>query len=562
MRHWLMLLSALLLGLVGCNRQVERHGGSGATKGLADGSAAEVAASPAGRADLAVSVADLAVAGQGASHRLAAADAGTSPATGEHPSDGGATEEESPSAGQVLKESSVTADFLVIELGDGDAVKKLSAIAGAQASVLCEGAGQTGTGDAPRECTSRLQIKSAPDSDAVLVSHDSDVPGITCHGEGESSCFEGEDVAVSLLALPGLPGGLIVVSGVESTDKVWQRDKETESSLFVLVRRGTLAPLELRKILHFSSASFHETTREDHPDMSRREREREPTRTEDSERTELSVVKKGKRSLPDLMATSTTDGVIQYETKPEKRRSDKRRTRFVFDGIGYVSADTALNTAVHCGTITKHCAVGEGCCGGECKPLSTTGNCGTCGHVCPGGSTTFSEARCQDVSKGVCSFGCVGSHYDIDGNEGNGCEQSDTTSDETDLGAQSCWDKPLRWNGLLLGDLREHRNPSLARLDAKTGSVPKVAKLTAQGGLLCQNDFSLRIKTEGSAKEACYRLHIEGLATPQVLTLKGTDEQTLSLSRGAYVSGRSLALRLEKICPGALALPFSVELHL
>ena len=113
-----------------------------------------------------------------------------------------------------------------------------------------------------------------------------------------------------------------------------------------------------------------------------------------------------------------------------------------------------------------------------------------------------------------------------------------------------------------LGDLREHRNPSLARLDAKTGSVPKVAKLTAQGGLLCQNDFSLRIKTEGSAKEACYRLHIEGLATPQVLTLKGTDDQTLSLSRGAYVSGRSLALRLEKICPGALALPFSVALHL
>lgn len=558
MRNWVLLLAVAVLGLLCCSRSVEQRGGASTT----DGSVTDLAVSTAAPKDQAASIADLAAASSNDGKRQTAPDAGTTHAALAQSPDGGAATAEKHADGQVLKQSSVSADFLVIELGDGDAVKKLSAIAGAQASVLCEGEAQTGAHDAPTECTSRLLVKSAPDAEAVLVSQDSDVPGIHCKGEGDSSCFDGEDVAVSLLALPGLPGGLMVVTGVEANDKVWMRDKETQSSLFVLVRRGTLAPLELRKILSFSSASSHETSREDHPDMSRREREREPTRTEQSSRTELSVVKKNKRGLPELMATTTTDSVNHYEFKPEKRRSEKQRTRFVFDGISYVSADTALNTAAHCGSLTKHCAVGEGCCGGDCKTLSTPEHCGSCGHVCPGGATTFSEAQCQNSSKGVCYFGCIGAHYDIDGKEGNGCEQSDTTSDETDLGSQSCWDKTLLWKGVLLADLREHRSPSLARLDAKTGSVPKLAKLTASGGLLCQNDFLLRIKTEGSGKEACYRLHIEGLATPHVLTLSGNDEQKLSLARGAYVSGRLLALRLEKICPGASALPFSVELHL
>jgi hypothetical protein len=107
----------------------------------------------------------------------------------------------------VLKQSAVSADLLVLELGEGDAVKKLSAIASAQAEVRCEEVSDHEAGSAHTRCDSRLVIKSAPDSDSVLATFADDVPGVLCKGEETASCFESADVAISWLALPGLPGG-------------------------------------------------------------------------------------------------------------------------------------------------------------------------------------------------------------------------------------------------------------------------------------------------------------------------------------------------------------------
>lgn len=80
--------------------------------------------------------------------------------------------------------------------------------------------------------------------------------------------------------------------------------------------------------------------------------------------------------------------------------------------------------------------------------------------------------------------------------------------------------------------------------------------------MLCQNDFALTIQTGEGQKEACYLLHIEGLAKPLSLTLTGNDTQKIQLSNGAYASGTALRLRLEKTCPESAALSFSVSFHL
>lgn len=564
MRSGCVALWVVVLGLLGCQRQ----GGPGRGPLPPDGSAVLMATTVSdaglGSADLSLRRAD--AGGLWTERRL---DLGVSTLDGGGRAHLALAELDRPDAGaddgpaaQVLKQSAVGADFLVLELGADNAVKKLSAISGAQAQVLCEEESDHEAGKAHTECDSRLVLRSTAEADAEQLTVAYDVPGIRCSGEGAADCFQSADVESSWLMLPGLPGGLIVVGGWSSQDQAWERKSETPSAVYALFRRGSMAPLELRKVLQFLSVTHSEVTREDHPEMTRRDREREPTHSEENQRTELSVVKKGKRSLPELVATTTTEHLTQFEHKPDKRRTEHARTRYVFDGIRYVAADTALNTAEHCGSLTRHCAAQEDCCGGECKPLHTIQHCGACGHGCPGGPATWSEAACTDPQKGVCFFGCQGAHYDVDGKESNGCELTDTTPSLTDLGTQSCWDKPLVWKGVLLADQREHRSPQVESLDPKVGAVPKRMQVTASGGFLCQNDISLTVTTRDGGKEACYLLHVDGLKTPQKLTLRGVDEQTLSLPRGAYASGAGLRFRLDKTCPGASALQFSVAFHL
>ena len=84
----------------------------------------------------------------------------------------------------------------------------------------------------------------------------------------------------------------MTTSGNAKTQRRWP--------MYGLVRRGTLEPLELRELLRFSSLTHRENIREDHPEMTRRERERDPMRTDEDERSDLSVMGRAKRRLPDL----------------------------------------------------------------------------------------------------------------------------------------------------------------------------------------------------------------------------------------------------------------------
>ncbi len=562
MRCWVVALAVAWLGLAGCERQaVEGRAASAVVPSDAAGVMARATGADA-FAERAGGPHDLARAVYaGRTDGFASVDAGGL-AAGDLASVGSPATEPSGAEERVLKQSTVSADFLVMELDENATIKRLSAVTGAHALVRCSESVLHEAGQADTDCDSHLLVASDELAESVLADTGKDVPGITCLGEERETCFSTADVSISLLALPGLPGGMIVVTGFESKDHVWERESKTESAVFALVRRGTLAPLELRKVLAFDSSTHRETTREDHPEMTRREKAKEPTHTEENAHTELAVVKKGKRSLPELWATTRTEHLTQFESRPDKKSSSTERARYVFDGIGYVSNDTALNTAAHCGSLTKHCATDEDCCSGACQKLNTTSHCGSCSVACVGDKSTSSESACVDPKSGRCWFGCLGAHYDVDGRLDNGCEQLDSTETVTDLGAVGCFDQTLLWRGVLLADAREHRSPVVTGWDAKTGSVPRQARVQATGGLLCLNDFALTVSTRGGTKEACYRLQIDGLAAPQTLSLTGIDDKKLVLPRRAYISGRQIVLRLEKTCAGAVALQFSLAFHL
>ncbi len=562
MRCSVVALAVALLGLAGCERRA-------AESRAAPGSLHSDAALATDLSSVGGAVADLASPAQDLASPASTKpndagplhDAGGSPVR-DLSAVGSGAQESNEVAERVLKESTVNADFLVIELDDKATIKKLSAIAGAHAFVRCAESVLHEAGQPDTDCDGRLLVASDALAESVLAETVKDVPGITCLGEERESCFSTADVEISILALPGLPGGLIVVAGSEAKDQIWERQSKTTSSVFALVRRGTLAPLELRKLLDFEPSMHSETTREDHPEMTRRERAKEPTHTEENAHTELAVVKKGKRSMPELWATTRTEHLTQFESRADKKSSSTQRARYVFDGIRYVSDDTALNTAAHCGSLTKHCASGEDCCSGTCQTLSTPSHCGSCSRACAGNSATFSESACVDPKTGQCFFGCLGAHFDVDGDEANGCEQIDQTPTLTDLGSVNCYDKTLAWKGVLLADTREHRNPAVTGLDPATGSVPRLARVKAEGGLLCQNDLELSVSTRGGPKEVCYKLHIEGLFSPQTLSLKGIDDARLTLPRRSYASGSQIGFRLEKTCAGAAALLYSVAFHL
>ncbi|HNI60605.1 MAG TPA: hypothetical protein PKL17_03165 [Pseudomonadota bacterium] len=564
MRSVVVALFVGMLGLWGCERQTGLGSGPRHPDGSAGQGAVGFADLGGAAPDLRSVAVDLAAVASGSRTDLgvAAPDAGAAVTSGGVARLADHSDSATDTPAPVLKQSAVSADLLVLELGEGDAVKKLSAIASAQAEVRCEEVSDHEAGSAHTRCDSRLVIKSAPDSDSVLATFADDVPGVLCKGEETASCFESADVAISWLALPGLPGGLVMVSGSTADDHVWERENATPVAVYGLVRRGTLEPLELRELLRFSSLTHRENIREDHPEMTRRERERDPMRTDEDERSDLSVMGKSKRRLPDLLATVTAETVRKFVSKPDKRQIEKHKIRYVFDGIRYVPDDISLQTAAHCGSLTTHCGPLQDCCGGKCKTLSTVEHCGSCGRVCPGGLLLWSDAACIDPAKGVCFFGCQGSHYDVDGKETNGCELHDTTPDLTDLGTQSCYDKPLLWQGMLLSDSREHRSPALSDRDAKTGAVAKRGQVRGSGGLFCQNDLALTVTLRDGPKEPCYQLAVEGLKQPLTIALSGIDDRNLVLPRGAYVSGSSLRFRLTKTCFAPAAVKFAVAFHL
>ncbi len=58
---------------------------------------------------------------------------------------------------------------------------------------------------------------------------------------------------------------------------------------------------------------------------------------------------------------------------------------------------TDLSTTSNCGKCGHACSSGQGCCGGTCTDLNTTSNCGSCGHACASGQIC-QNGQCVSVT--------------------------------------------------------------------------------------------------------------------------------------------------------------------
>ena len=98
--------------------------------------------------------------------------------------------------------------------------------------------------------------------------------------------------------------------------------------------------------------------------------------------------------------------------------SDATTDGGAFDAVTEDRPDVAADAADD-----ASCPAGYERCDGRCQDLATsTGNCGTCGHVCSADFVT--DSQCQH---GTCVItGCFGGHGDCDRIFANGCERPTT----------------------------------------------------------------------------------------------------------------------------------------
>ncbi len=202
--------------------------------------------------------------------------------------------------------------------------------------------------------------------------------------------------------------------------------------------------------------------------------------------------------------------------------------------------------------------------------LGTAESCSECGVACPGLGQSAALVECQ--SGGVCTFACSGEHYDVDGSEADGCEETDTPTGNhtlataTYLGSLPCNDGSSNPNasGKLPSDARSHENPAVTGLVESVGAAPDYYRIQADGGL-CENNVVLTLSASGTGSLDCYKLTVDTDKSTFSCITNAAGACTIDQSSlGQYSDDTEIDLKVEKICAATMSgvVTYSVTGHL
>lgn len=215
-----------------------------------------------------------------------------------------------------------------------------------------------------------------------------------------------------------------------------------------------------------------------------------------------------------------------------------------------------------CGAPTPQCradcatAQPAGCMVSACPAaLALPAHCGACNTPCAGAGQASAVVTCEPGA--MCTFGCAGENYDVDGQTSTGCEVLDaptgnhTQATAVSLGSFSCSDGSSEQNlvGLVPADTRTH-SPAIAGFSAATGAAPDWFALRATGGF-CTNDVELTLQVTSGAQPTCLKLTvITDVLTESCQVLAG-GSCTVSRGTGSYTDDSSIFIAVERTCAAA-----------
>ncbi len=199
----------------------------------------------------------------------------------------------------------------------------------------------------------------------------------------------------------------------------------------------------------------------------------------------------------------------------------------------------------------------------------TVNSCASCGDVCPGVGVLNGAPACESMT---CLFRCAGESYDVNGDLGTGCEQSDaptgnhSSGGAVDLGSLPCDDGSSNPNisGVMVSDAREHA-PSILGFNTTTGSAPDFYTIYADGGTFCQDDINITLAVSGSSSPTCYKLTADTSKGPYICQTGSGGSCSISKGSGSYNDNTTILIKVEKTCPAASVrerVTYSVTGHL
>lgn len=201
------------------------------------------------------------------------------------------------------------------------------------------------------------------------------------------------------------------------------------------------------------------------------------------------------------------------------------------------------------------CAIQDpaGCMLSYCPSATNTPqNCGMCGKACPGLNQPADNVACNNMA---CSFSCQGENYNVDKNQANGCEKTDSPLGNhvqgaaVDIGTLPCDDtlSVLNMMGRIESDAEVHANPAINGFNAVTGSAPDYFHVFASGGV-CQNDLNASLQVNGSGSPACYQLTAITSNGNYVCKTNGAGACPISKGAGSYGDMTDIWFVIEKTC--------------
>lgn len=152
-------------------------------------------------------------------------------------------------------------------------------------------------------------------------------------------------------------------------------------------------------------------------------------------------------------------------------------------------------------------------------------------------------------------FSCRGLNFDVNDNESDGCEVTQTSTSTTQstadsLGMISCNGvNTVSASGDIVSDGRVHQEPSVVGFDTQTGSTPIWFSIDATGGTFCEDTLNLKLQVSGSRIPSCYQFSV--MTDKEMYTAQTDATGAASIvepSSGQYNDNSTILLDVQRTC--------------